>query len=141
MRSVKIAALLLPLVAITADARSYPSESPPGVGVICALGIYNAIAEVGRQCFADQDTEFKFGLAQALVRLDDYVLRNSKFTADDLARFKREQSGVGRPKELVCTEEMIGMYRATMNAGSDKLRGHIDALVARPGKPTWGDCL
>ncbi len=141
MRYVPTMALMLPLAAVSADAQTEASKSEPGVGVICALGIYNAVAEVGRQCFPAENADFKAELAQSLAKLDTYVLQNSQFTAADLARFKQEQSGVGRPKDLVCTDEMMGMYRATVKAGAEKLTKHVDALVARPGKPTWGDCL
>jgi len=109
--------------------------------MICALGIYNAVAEVGKRCFPAQDADFKAKLTQSLAKLDTYVLQNSQFTAADLPRFKQEQSGVGRAKDLVCTDDMMGMYRAAVSAGAEKLTKHVDALVARPGKPTWGDCL
>lgn len=137
----KTIALILPLLAVAADARTATSEREAGVGVICALGIYNAVAEVGRQCFPEQDAAFKAELNQSLAKLDSYVLRNSESTAADLVRFKQEQSLVGRPKDLVCTDELMDMYRATVSAGRTKLTKHVDALVARPGKPTWGDCL
>jgi len=48
---------------------------------------------------------------------------------------------VAQPKASVCTEEMTRMYEAALGTGTEKLRAHVDSIVARRGKPTWGDCL
>lgn len=141
MRSVKKTAWILPLIAVAADAQTKPALDEPGVGVICALGIYNAVAEVGRQCFPEQDLAFKAELIRSLAKLDSYVLKNATLTAADLARFKQEQAHVGQPKDLICTDEMSGMYQASVSAGASKLTKHVDALIARPGNLTWGDCF
>jgi hypothetical protein len=116
-------------------------EAPPGEGVICSLGIYNAIAEVGRRCFAGRDPEFQAELGRAVARIDEYVLANSEWTADDLARFKRDQSRVGEPEATVCTDEMKGYYSYSASRGAEEIRTATDRLLERPGPPTWGDCL
>ena len=116
-------------------------ERPAGEGVICAMGIYNAVAEVGRRCFPGRDAEFQAELGRTVSRIDDYVLANSGWTSEDLARFKREQSHVGEPEPIVCSEEMKGFYGHMAATSVETVRTEIDRLLARPGPPTWGTCL
>lgn len=116
-------------------------DAKPGEGVICAMGIYNAMAEVGRRCFAGQDQEYQNELIRAVNRIDRYVLSNSNWTDADLAKFKREQARVGEPTDLVCVAEMTDMYLHSSKQGAPRLRKTTDVLLARPGPPTWGDCL
>ena len=123
-----------------------PTEPPPATiaastGVICMMAIFNAVAEVGRQCFSGQDPEFQAELRRTVDQIDQYVLRNSPATPADLERFKREQANIGEPQAAVCQPEMIGMYRDMANLGAARLRSEADALLARPGPPEWGDCL
>ena len=115
-------------------------EPPPGEGVICALGIYSAVAEVGKQCFPSQDLEFQEGVNRAVAKLDAYVLKNSETTKDDLARLKYEQSRVGKPKDIVCSSDMLKLYQGMARNGAG-VEAAVDKLVSRPGKPTWGSCL
>jgi hypothetical protein len=114
---------------------------PPGEGVICAMGLYNIIAEVGRRCMPGQDPAFQAELNRAITQIDDYVLRNSTLTPADLNRFKREQALLGAPEARLCRNDLIAQYRHAASMGGDRLREETRLLLARPGPPTWGDCL
>ena len=116
-------------------------HAPAGEGVICALGIYNAMAEVGRRCLDGQEPEFQAELDRTVSQIDEYVLRNSDTSRADLMAFKREQALLGEPEAEVCRPEPIGMYRHMASAGAASLRASTRQLLKRPGKPSWGDCL
>lgn len=127
---------------IAADQPTAEKREPAaGEGVVCALAIYSAVAEIGGQCFPENDKDFQTHLRNSVARLDAYVLANSKITQTDLDRFKRSQSLRGQPKAKVCSPEMIAMYQSMAKAGPIEMDNAIDKLVARPGDPTWGTCL
>jgi hypothetical protein len=115
-------------------------ESAPGEGVICALAITIAVAEIGRRCFPGQDAAVQAELARTEARIEDYVLRNAPANRAALDRFRRDQlgSGVGTP---FCEGDAAGMYRAIAGEGVARIRAGADRLLARQGRPTWGDCL
>ena len=121
-----------------------PREPLPGQGVICSMAILNAMAEVGRRCFPGQNPEFQAELARATALIDDYVLRNSDWTPADLERFKREQAHVGDTEafpSLCHDRDVVGMYRQMAASDLAQTRADTDRMLARPGRPTWGDCL
>jgi hypothetical protein len=99
------------------------------------------MAEVGKRCFPGQDPAFQSDLARSVERLEEYVLRNSERTAEDLAAFKKEQAHVGAPEAAVCHEEAMDMYRHLAARGPEPVKSMTDELVVRPGTPKWGDCL
>jgi hypothetical protein len=138
---------VLALLMGAASAPSVPQDAegaPPGEGVICTMAIFGAIAEIGRRCYPDRLPEFQAELRQSLVRLDAYVLANSDMTAEDLERFKADQSGAGLSDAELCSSEFGSVYtepQATEAMDADDLRSSIDQLVARPGTPTWGTCV
>jgi hypothetical protein len=117
-----------------------PPLKTPGEGVMCALGIYTYLEQVGAQCFPGQDPALQTELHRSVAELDRFVLANG-WTPADLTRFKAEQARVGQPKEKVCLAEWLPLYGASRRSGTEKLRASVLGLVARPGRPTWGDCL
>ena len=139
-RASVILAASFALIAADQPAPSRPVPAP-GEGVICALALYNAIAEIGRQCFPDQDQDFKTRLSGVLKKVDAYVLANSGSKPEDLEIFKRKQALLGKPKADVCKPDLMQLYTAAAKAGAADLQDSADKLLARPGKPTWGDCL
>src|SRR4051812_43074828 len=70
-------------------------ERPAGEGVICMMGLVNAAAEVGRRCNPGQNAEFQVELERTVVRIDQYVLQNSKTSREQISEFKRKQARVG----------------------------------------------
>jgi hypothetical protein len=114
---------------------------PAGEGVICLWGITNAAAEIGRRCRPGQSSAFQAELERSVGRVDAYVLRNSPATAEDIARFKREQGLSETPQAQLCTGELIAFYDHLAARGPEALRSEVDRLLSRPGPPTWGDCL
>ena len=115
-------------------------EAPPGEGVMCALAIYGVADQVGRRCFPGQDAAMQAEIGRAVTKLGGYVLANG-WTADDLARFKREQTWVDEPKEKLCKGDPLGLYRSIAGADPATVHAGVDQLISRPGKPAWGDCL
>jgi hypothetical protein len=116
-------------------------ESPPGEGVICAAGLYAAAAEVGRRCLAAADPAIQAELDAAVARFDAYLLADPEWDRAALDRFKREQALVGAPTAELCASDAVMIYRGLAEAGADNLSLSSRQLVARRGRPTWGDCL
>lgn len=116
--------------------------APPGEGVICAWAIYSLLDEVGSRCFPGRDPAHQAELKRSVAQLDSYVARNAKdLSADEVAKFKRDQARVGAPKELLCRGDPLMMYEAFRDQDPAELRRSVDAVVARDGAPTWGTCF
>ncbi len=118
-----------------------PLERPAGEGVICAWGIFTIVAEVGRQCFPNEDAEFQGELRSSVARIDTYVARNSKITPGDIKKFKREQGHEGAPRAQLCQGDAVAMYQSMKRGGATPIRQATDEMLARAGEPTWGTCL
>jgi hypothetical protein len=115
--------------------------APAGEGVICGLAIYHTMAEVGRQCMVGKYPEFQGELLRATAQFDAFVLQNSAISVADLDKFKRDQARVGSPRAAVCQEDLMGIYETMAKRGAEALRVETSTALARPGTPTWGDCL
>ena len=126
-----------------AFARTEPETPPPGEGVICAWAIYSAMAEVGSRCHPGEDVEVQKELTRAVASIDAYVIANSTPapTPEQIEGFKRSQGSVGDTKAQLCRGDMDELYGAIAAQGAPEIRRFIDELVARPGPPTWGDCI
>lgn len=144
-RSLALVATVLGLAFNGAQAAPPPGMAqrtpPPGEGIICAWAIYAAAAEIGARCFPREAPEFQAELNRSVGRIDAYVLKNSKATPEDVARFKRDQGHVGYPKELICKGDGLQLYHSLKSVGAARLRAATDAAVGQPGEPTWGTCL
>lgn len=116
-------------------------EAPPGEGVICAWAIYSLVEEVGRRCAPGRYPEAQTELRRTVQRLDEYVRANSDFTPEQIAQFKSEQAHVGVPEAELCQGDGLEMFEHIAQIDPIELSTGIDALVARPGAPTWGTCL
>ena len=132
---------LIALSSLLAIGAAPPTEPPAGEGVICMMGLINAAAEVGRRCYPGQNAVFQAELEREVVRIDQYVLKNSTANSAQIAEFKRKQARVGAPQSELCRADIIGVYKAYVSAGAEKLKLETDKLLARAGTPTWGDCL
>ena len=138
-----LAAAVAIIMASVVAARAQVREPEPGEGVICAWAIYSAMIEVASRCFPGEHADVQVALRDGVSRIDDYVRRNGEPppSEEDIARFKREQGLVGAPTEQLCHGDAVGMYHAIAAQGAEKIRESIDAVVARPGRPSWGTCL
>jgi hypothetical protein len=132
-----------PLLTSSAPPPSDPPRRPPaGEGVVCAWGVYTLAATVGEKCFPGQNPALQADLKAAVSALDAYVARNDpKMTPAAVAQFKREQAHVDAPPDLLCRGDALQMYRAVEKVDRAKWKGDLDRLLARDGKPTWGDCF
>jgi hypothetical protein len=135
-----LAALLVGPASIAGGQTPDTAATPPGQGVMCAVAIYGLADQVGRRCFPGQDAAMQAEIGRTVAKLDGYVLTNG-WTAEDLAHFKREQAWVDEPRDKLCKGDPVGLYRGMAATNPAELRASVDALVSRPGKPTWGDCL
>jgi len=110
---------------------------------LCAWALIGTAAEFGRRCRTGQDPEVQEELAHSLSRIESYVLANSDppLTSADVDRFKREQLHIDAPEQLLCESEIGGLYSELAAKNASEIRFSTDALVQRPGVPTWGDCL
>jgi hypothetical protein len=73
--------------------------------------------------------------------MDQYVLANGHIGAEGIAKFKSQQGGVGQSAAELCTGDKTQLYDDLHAQGSATVRGGVQKAVARPGMPTWGDCL
>ncbi len=113
----------------------------PGEGLICSAMLMVAAAEVGRRCAAGRDSEVQQELGRSIGRIDAFILRHSDITAADLSTFKRRQGGAALSNGEICSGDRLDLYQQFVKVGPATIRAETDRLVARPGKPTWGDCL
>ena len=127
--------------ASASPAPQVPRETPPGEGVICAWAIYSLVEEVGRRCAPGRYPEAQEELRRTVQRLDDYVRANSDFTPEQISRFKSEQAHIGASEAELCQGDGLQMFESLARIEPGDLSLSIDALVARPGDPTWGTCL
>lgn len=143
MRASSVAACLAVLSCSAALGQSPLRETEPGEGAYCGWAIYTAMLEVGTRCHAGDDVEVQRELARSVSRIEAYVIANSNPspTAEEIENFKREQGAVGRSLDNLCHGDAEEMYRSVVALGSSNIRESVDALVARPGPPTWGTCL
>lgn len=131
-------------MALGASAQPAPPERvvAPGEGVLCAWGIYTAMASVGATCFPGENPEFQADLRRFSEDLEAYVARNDKrATPQSIAEFKRVQGKTETPAAKLCHAEIIQLYRSFEGADRKALRASVAAAVARSGQPTWGTCL
>jgi hypothetical protein len=134
---------VLPLTALSLiGATPPPTEQPPGEGVLCAMVFVDVAAEVGRRCFPGQNPVFQARVESAEAKFDAYVLKNGPATPELLAKFKREQAGIGAAT-FDCKDDgdLVQTYRHYLAADSGLLTTQVEKLLARPGKPTFGDCV
>lgn len=108
-----------------------------GEGVLCGLAIYSAVAEVGRQCFAERNLDFQSHVRHNIARIEAFVRANSAMTQADLEQFEHRQA----PRDNACAADLTKFYQAFAKAGSAAIDQDVDRLIARPGPPTWGQCL
>jgi hypothetical protein len=113
----------------------------PGTGVLCMWALVNAAAEVGRRCRGGQNPTFQAELDHSVSRFDEFVQHNSDATPEQLAQFKNEQGMSGATEATLCRGDPVILYERMAAAGSETLRSEVDRVLARPGPPTWGDCL
>ena len=106
---------------------------------MCGWVFLIAVREVGRRCFAGQDVEVQAQLDKSVAALDRYVMRNSKMSAADVARFHVQEGKEGAPEAQLCHGDLLPLYRQYRSMGAREIRAITDAMVSRPGPPTYGD--
>lgn len=132
------------LLGASASTAHQAAETAPGEGVFCAWAIYSVVEQVGRRCAPDASPQVQAELRRAVVALEAYVVANStELGPDEIQQFKAQQGGVGTPDALLCQGDALMMFEtlAQRDPSGTELRASVDALVSRPGEPSWGTCL
>ena len=140
-------------IALSASAQSAPPattpptpsaerEKPPGEGVLCAWGIYTAMASVGSTCFPGENPGLQADLRRYSAQLEAYVVRNDRnATPQSIAEFRREQGQAETPAAKLCRADIVRMYRGFEKADRQALKAAVAEATARDAQPTWGTCL
>ena len=118
-----------------------PTDPRPGEGVLCVWAFVAVAAEAGRRCRPGRDPEFQLELAHAMSRFEEYVRRNSDHTRAEIEQFERDQGMGGATDAALCRPEVAGVYDVMAARGKETLRTQVNQTLARPGQPTWGDCI
>jgi hypothetical protein len=134
--------LLLATPALVGAAPPPPRLSPPGEGVLCMMVFVDVAAEVGRRCFPGQNLPFQTRVESAEAKFDAYVLKNGPATPAQLAAFKKDQARIGSPAfECNAGGDLVQTYKNFLAVDPNFLTTEVDKLLARPGRPTFGDCV
>ena len=137
----KRVALLFSSVALV-GAASPVREPPPGEGVLCMMVFVDVAAEAGRRCFPGQNPVFQARVEEAEAKFDAYFLKNGPATPEQLAAFKKDQAGIGAPTfQCKSDGDVVLMYNHFVALDAKVLTTDVDKMLARKGKPTFGDCV
>ncbi len=132
----------LPLLAVTVltigAAPALPDDKLT-VGSGCFYDIVLAADQTGRICHTSEDAEFRAAVADSLARLDQAFVAKG-IPAADLARIKAQGTSMAAAAPS-CNGDADKLYQMMRTAGAAKLRADTDQIIARPGKPTYGDCF
>lgn len=108
---------------------------------MCIWGITAAIVEVGKYCPVSADPAFQAALVESVAVMDRYVAVNGGLDEAGITAFKRHHAGMGADPAFLCTPDMMRMWEDSRARGAAALHKEVAKAVARPGKPTFGDCL
>jgi hypothetical protein len=129
------------LLSASLSAATPEGESKPGEGVVCFWAMTSTAAEIGKRCPGKGDPAFQGSLDQSIALLDEYVSTNGHVGDDYIAKFKRQQGGVGLRKALLCRSDILSVYDVLHSRGGPAVLEATRELVAQAGPPAWGDCL
>ncbi|UIP05668.1 hypothetical protein LY632_08065 [Erythrobacter sp. SDW2] len=97
--------------------------------------------EQGRLCHAGLDPDYQLRLKGYVERIDAYIIRNTDGTGDWLTAFKDDENiQKGRP-DLCDAGDDYDFYGAFREVEPAELDNDMDEMLARDGKPTFGDCV
>lgn len=139
----RIAAALLSLSLLGA---TQPAEDgfKSGVGVLC-MGTFVYIADLqGKACYPGQDSEYQTWLDSNAQKFDAYLIRNFPDGETTLNKFKESQGAFSADNKRLCDLEDApdsDIYMHIRDLDHDEIGNTIDAMLAKDGKPTWGDCV
>ena len=118
-----------------------PPEESPERGVLC-LGTFIYFAEKnGKICRAGQDNEFQERLARLSSKFDAYIIRNTDGNPDTLSKFKASQNLDSEDRSYICEGDVAKSYENFKAIPAADLDESVDKLLARDGRPSFGDCV
>jgi hypothetical protein len=136
------AGALIVLAAFSSGARGDSPSDAPGQGMLCMWALISGAAEAGDRCFPGKDPAFQAQLHQLVGRMDAYAAKNGPATPDQIASFHQEQGLGGTPTAALCQGDAAKFYTHLRDGvGPAKVRAMVEAMISRPGKPTWSTCL
>ena len=140
MRRAFLALLIAPLLLSASPPQA--DAGPPGRGVLCLGTILYWAKEIGERCYPGDDPAYQARLQTYAERFDSYIVRNVDGGAEALAQFKASQGlGQGTEKQVCEAAEDYDFYSHMRHVNDDEMKAGIDALLARDGPPSFGDCL
>jgi len=144
MRRRRLRAAAAGLLALAAPAAAGPAgagKTGTDEGLYCTMAIVSVAAEVERRCPGKADPALRAALEESLRLMEARVIASGAGDSASLARFRREQGGVGADDATLCAGDGAMLYEAIRKAGGAALVAGTRRLVSRPGKPGWGDCF
>ena len=118
-----------------------PANEVPGRGVLC-LGTFIYFVEMtGKRCRAGQDAEFQVRIAGYSKRFDEYIVRNTGGNPAVLEKFKEGQNLDSEDRRYICEGDAAESYDRFKSADAGELDRAVDALLAKDGPPSFGDCV
>ena len=142
-RTISSAVLKRSLLACTSLAlmSAAPMQDPPGQGVLCLATFVYFVEKNGKQCRSGKDAEFQARIAGYARRFDEYIIRNSGGDAAGLARFKDGQGLNSSDRNYICAGDVAESYDRFKAEKPQELDKAVDKLLARDGRPSFGDCV
>jgi hypothetical protein len=116
------------------------ASDAPGEGVLCYWAIAAAAQQVGSRCPGQAELPLQSALDESVAALEAYVAANGMSPAEIVA-FKHGQGMDGRLNAELCSGDTLQLYSEMSKGGPEAVRKATRDLTARPGKPSWGDCL
>ena len=134
----RAAAIVVAIGMLAVPAGAPAAQDQLAIGTGCFYDLVSMADRVARECHAGQDPALAAALTESVARLERMLLDKGYKPADlEKNRLRQRQASPGS----VCNSNMDQLYRAMLSQGVDKLRKDTDAIIIRPGKPTYGDCF
>ncbi|NVD44832.1 hypothetical protein [Qipengyuania atrilutea] len=118
-----------------------PTNEVPGRGVLCLGTFIYFVEKTEQQCRAGEDPEFQARIASYSKRFDDYIVRNTGGDPAVLEKFKEGQNLNSEDRRYICEGDAAESYDGFKSADAGELDRAVDALLAKNGPPSFGDCV
>lgn len=108
--------------------------------VLCAWGIYVELAKYGEICKLDENRDFLDALDANIARMDEFILRNSDFTREQLDAWQAVPTDVDAD---ICEagSEMRMIFESVLDYPIEQMNAQTDELLAVDRPPLADPCL
>jgi hypothetical protein len=108
--------------------------------ILCSWSIAVFVQRVGETCFPHEKAAVKAALADNVRLTEEFILRNSAATREDLDRL-RSTNGPPMDRAQLCDAESIRMYKTVTGSGAAAIRRGTVQSLSIPRQPSWDPCL